>query len=210
LNGMSTPPIKKILAPIVPYVTIGVGLLVFHSVWAAILSYHAAMIAIMVASPGNPMKRPFQGRGFLLPLAAGLAGASAGILLFLFWPLPGLTENISSYVRSIGLNEGTWPAFLIYFILVNPLIEEFYWRGHLAAVSRGIELNDLMFSGYHLIVMAGLVEMIWLVIVFAFLTVGAWFWRQINKANGGMLASIISHTAADATIMLVIYFISGR
>jgi hypothetical protein len=208
---MNPSPLKKVLAPIIPYATIGIGLLVFHSAWLAIVGYHAGMIAIIYLSgAGSRLKESFRGNGFCIPVIAALAGACGGTLLYILWPYLGIAGGLNSYLRSIGLDERTWPAFLAYFIVMNPLIEEYYWRGYLAPVGKGIGLNDLAFSGYHLIVMAGLLEPVWLLAAFVCLTAGAWFWRQMNRLNGGLLASTVSHLTADATVILTIYFMSVR
>ncbi|MFH0768589.1 MAG: CPBP family glutamic-type intramembrane protease [Chloroflexota bacterium] len=203
--------VKKILLPIIPYITIGIGLLVFHNAWLAILGYHAGMVAVIsLSKTGMDIKRAFQGKRYWVLFISALAGAGGGILLYVLWPQLSVPDDINSYIRSIGLNERTWPVFLVYFILINPLIEEYYWRGYLAGVAKGISLNDLLFSGYHLIVLAGQIETIWLIVIFFSLTIGAWFWRQMNRLNGGLLASTISHITADLTVILTIYYISMK
>ena len=208
MNGLL---VKKIFPPIIPYITIGIGLLVFHNAWLAILGYHTGMVAVISLSrPRISAKRAFQSNRYWIPFITALVGVGSGILLYISWPLLSVPDDINSYIRSIGLNERTWPVFLAYFILINPLIEEYYWRGYLAAVTKGIALNDLLFSGYHLIVLAGQMETIWLIVVFFGLTIGAWFWRQMNRLNGGLLASTISHMTADITVILTIYYISMK
>jgi len=203
--------VNRILPPIIPYITIGIGLLVFHNAWLAILGYHTGMVAVIsLSKTGIAIKRAFQGNSYWISFITALAGAGGGILLYILLPLLSVPDDINSYIRSIGLNEQTWPMFLAYFILINPLIEEYYWRGCLGGDAKGIALNDLLFSGYHLIVLAGQMETIWLIVVFFGLTIGAWFWRQMNKLAGGLLASTISHLTADITVILTIYFISMK
>ncbi len=203
--------VKKILPPSIPYITISIGLLVFHNAWLAILGYHTGIVAVISLSKTRiAIKGAFQGNRYWIHFITALTGAGGGILLYILWPLLSVPDDINSYIRSIGLNELTWPVFLTYFILINPLIEEYYWRGYLATEAKGIALNDLLFSGYHLIVLAGQMETIWLIVVFCGLTIGAWFWRQMNMLNGGLLASIISHITADITVILTIYYISMK
>ena len=201
--------VKRILPPIIPYITIGIGLLIFYNAWLAILGYHIGMVAVLLLSKtGITIKRAFQGNRYWILFITALAGAISGIFLYILWPLLSVPDDINSYIRSIGLNERTWPVFLAYFILINPWIEEYYWRGYLATVTKRIALNDLLFSGYHLIVLTGQMETIWLFVVFFGMTIGAWFWRQMNRLNGGLLASTISHIMADITVILTIYYIS--
>jgi hypothetical protein len=202
---------KRILAPVLPYVTIGAGLLVFHNAWLAILGYHAGMIVtILLSGTRVAAKESYRGNRYSIPLVAALAGACAGLLLYLLWPALGFANDPGSFMRLIGLNERTWPAFLAYFILTNAVIEEYYWRGFLGSVGKGIRLNDLVFSGYHLIVLASLLQPIWLMVVFVCLTTGAWYWRQMNRLNGGLLASTVSHLTADATVILTVFCLSTK
>jgi len=128
----------------------------------------------------------------------------------LLWPLLAIPKDISLYLQNIGLTSSMWPYFLVYFILVNPWLEECYWRGYLGSNSQNITLHDLLFSGYHIIVLAGKIDIIWLVIIFFILSLGAWFWRQANRWNQGISASIISHIVADASVILTIYFLTTR
>ncbi len=201
--------VKKIIPPVIPYLIVIFGLVVFHNAWLAILTYHAGMlIVLLLAKEKLSLKRVFENRKYFIVLAGSLAGAAGGSLFYFVWPWLGLNGDISSYTRSIGLTSAIWPGFLAYFVLVNPVIEEYYWRGFLAGGQKGISLNDVWFSGYHLLVLAGLISPLWLVVVFISLTFAAWFWRQINCRNGGLLASMVSHLAADVAVMFTILAMS--
>lgn len=209
MDVMNAQTAERIISPSVPYLTVSIGLLIFHSAWLAMLSYHAGMVVILsLSKTGFSSKRAFKCNNFWIPLITALVGAGGGILLYILWPLFAVPDEINAYLRSIGLSEGSWTAFLVYFILINPWLEEYYWRGYLGTDARGITLNDLLFSGYHLIVLAGYIEAVWLVVLFLGLVIGAWFWRQMNRLNGGLLASTASHIAADITVILTIYYIS--
>lgn len=198
--------LKKILSPGIPYIAVGAGLLVFHNAWVAIVGYHIGMIVIVLLSkPGISVKQLFKSNNYRMPAITAIVGASSGILMYTLWPLLSVPDDTGSYVRSIGLTESTWPLFLAYYIAVNPLIEEYYWRGYLGSNSKGVELNDLLWAGYHIIVLAGKMGMVWLAVVFLVLSAGAWFWRQANRLSEGLLPSAVSHIAADITTIFAIY-----
>lgn len=203
--------IKKIFFPSIPYITVGIGLLLFRNAWVAILGYHIGMVIMILSSEtGIPVKQVFRSNNCRIPIMAAVIGASAGPFLYMFWPLLVVPIDIDSYLQSIGLTGESWPFFLAYHILINPLIEEYYWRGYLGSNTKRITLNDLLFSGYHLIVLAGKVELVWLIIIFLVLTFGAWFWRQFNRLSDGLLASTVSHITADTTVIFTIYFLSMK
>jgi membrane protease YdiL (CAAX protease family) len=203
--------VKKIIAPLVPYITIAIGLLIVHNAWAAMLSYHAAMALILLLSKSRiNIKQGYQGKTFWIPVLMALIGVSAGILLYVLWPHLGVPVEFRQYLRSIGLYGWTWPVFIVYASLVNPLLEEHYWRGYLGSPAKIITVNDVLFAGYHLLVIGGNIGVIWLIAVFLGLTIAAWFWRQINRMNGGLLVSFVSHMTADTAVFLAIYYFAVK
>ena len=207
---MASNVLKKVIAPVIPYITIGVGLLVLHNVWIAIIAYHIGMVAIILVSREHiPLRKLLQTNNYIIPLFTAVLGASGGVLLYLLWPLLSIPPDINVYLQNIGLTQRAWPLFLVYFALVNPWIEEYYWRGYLGSDRKFIILNDILFSGYHVMVMAGKVETIWLLVVFAALMMGAWFWRQSNRVSHGLLSSLASHMAADITVIFTIFWLTG-
>ena len=202
---------KRIYSPLVPYATVGIGLLLLHNAWIAIVGYHFCMITILlIARERISWGRISSIRGYGVITLTALVGGSGGLLLYLLWPLLGIPDNLDLYLITIGLKGNTWPYFIVYFILINALVEEYYWRGYLGSVSKRITLNDLLFSGYHIIVLAGKINIVWLFVVFICLSMAAWYWRQTNRWNRGVLTSIVSHVAADASIIMAIYFLTNK
>jgi membrane protease YdiL (CAAX protease family) len=197
----------RFLAPLIPYPVVGVGFLVLHNVWIAVVGYHAAMFVIVLASRTKiPFKQLFLSRNLRFPAVMSAVGACGGILLYFVWPLLSVSTSVNSRLQDAGLTAQAWPFFLGYFIMVNPIIEEYYWRGFLGSSSKKPVLNDLLFSGYHILVLAGLVAPKWTAAVFAVLAAGAWLWRQTDRISGGLFPSTASHIAADIAIIAVIYF----
>jgi hypothetical protein len=197
----------RVLAPLLPYIVIGTGLLVLHNAWMAILSYHLCMVVILFFAGGKTyfkqINRP--GNYYILIFTAAL-GLAGGLLLYLIWPLLAVPGDIDLYLENIGLTEAAWPYFIAYFIVINPWIEEYYWRGYLGSNSKRIILNDLLFAGYHILVLMGKMNIIWLIAIFVVLSLTAWLWRQSNRMNKGLITSIVSHITADISVILAIYF----
>jgi len=201
--------LKTFIAPFIPYFAVGAGFLIFRNAWAAILSYHLGMaIIIWLCRTKTQFRRLFQSSNYKITLAAALIGASGGIVLFLLRPFILITGTID--IRNFGLTGKTWPLFIVYYVSVNPFIEEYYWRGLLGSVSKRIVPNDVFFAGYHAIVLAGYIGATWLALFLVVLSAAAWFWRQINNASEGLLPSTVSHIAADLTIILTIYSMTVR
>ncbi len=196
----------RLIAPIVPYAAVAVGLSLFHSAWVAILSYHFGM-ALVLRLSGTKLGSdpPFRPGGYRISLISALIGASSGVVLYLLWPHLSVPHDLNAFVRDLGLTPETWPVFIAYYIGVNPVIEEFYWRSFLASDRNRIIINDMLFAGYHIMVLAGKMAGTWLIVIFIILSVVAWFWRQMDRITGSLLPSLVSHVAADITIISAIY-----
>ncbi len=198
--------IQKTAGFLLPYISIGIGIFMFHNAWLAILSYHIGILSIVILSKKKyPLARLFKSRNYNAPVIMGLTGVCGGLLVFLLWPYLAVPGQIADYARGIGLTEKTWPFFVVYFILANALFEEYFWRGYLDNGSIRITLNDVVFSGYHIAVLFGGIGTPWLLAIFLILTAAAWAWRQINRQNEGLLPSVACHVAADISVILVAY-----
>jgi membrane protease YdiL (CAAX protease family) len=203
--------IQRIGAALIPYAPIGIGLLVFHNAWIALTGYHLSLVIILFTARRKiSFTQIRESRNYKILILTFLMGGLGGLLLYWLWPLLAIPEEINLYLQNIGLTAAVWPFFIAYFVLINPWLEEYFWRGYLGSPSKWITLNDLFFSGYHIIVLAGKIDAIWLIPVFIVLSLGAWFWRQADKWNRGILASIVSHAAADISVILTIYFSAIR
>ncbi len=196
-------------APVLPYLAVAIGFLWLHNAWITVAMYYLGMVTIPLASGYKPdLKAAFRRKGFYIPLAMAVMGALGGVLLYFLWPYLSIRPDFSAYMQTIGLNEANWPYFIAFFVLINPWLEESYWRKFLGNNSIKPVWNDVFFAGYHILVLAGLVSIFWLPVVFLVLFLGAWIWRQANRLNQGLLTSIVSHFTADTSIILVIYYMA--
>jgi membrane protease YdiL (CAAX protease family) len=201
--------VKKLLyklAFLAPYVTIPPGLFIFHSAWVALIAYHAVMILIMLVRHYRvSLGQVFNCRNILIIIGMAALGVAAGVAIYLLWPYLNISAGIVDELGSLGLGPGNWAIFLIYFVLVNPLLEELFWRGLLGSASLRPVWHDLAFAGYHAVVLLGKMEYYWLLPVLAALFLGAWLWRQVNRTAGSLLPGIIAHAAADFSVMLAVF-----
>ncbi len=183
-------------------------MLVLHNAWAAMLGYHAlAALVVFFAPDRPPLKQLFACPGSKLTLLAVMFGAGGGVLLYLLWPSLSVAADVSAHLESLGLTRESWPWFLAYMVFVGPLVEEYFWRGYLGPQSRRPVLNDVLFAGYHLLVLGAIVRPVWLIPIFVSIAASAWFWRQLNTYGKGLLAPVASHMAADISVMLAVHFL---
>jgi membrane protease YdiL (CAAX protease family) len=133
-------------------------------------------------------------------------GASSGVTLFYLWDGFGFASDLPDQVQALGLSSSNWIPFIAYFALVNPLLEEYFWRGYLGNTSLNFTVSDFLYSGFHGMILVNKVQTGMLVYGLVVLVVAGWFWRQVARLDGGLLAPVLGHMAADLSILLAVYW----
>jgi hypothetical protein len=196
----------KWLAPILPYLAVAIGIFWIQNALAALLSFHVAIIlSLLFVRSQVPIKILFKSRDIRWVILNVLLCGGSGVSLYLFWSTFEVIGNLSAHVESFGLTRTTWPIFIIYFVLVNPLIEEYFWRGYLGSPTRRLHPSDFLYSGFHGLILLGKMEIVAVFFSLIVLVLAGWFWRQIARADDGLLAPVLGHMAADFTILMAIY-----
>ena len=188
------------------YLSICLGYFWARNAWVTLLGFHAAMIvSLILARPNLPPSILFKNNHPKWSIASVLLCALSGICLYFLRHALGFAQDLHAQLESIGLTTQTWLPFILYAVLVNPVVEEYFWRGYLGSAARGLNLFDPIFAGYHILILVGKANLPAIVLIVIVLTFAAWFWRQIARESGGLLAPALGHMAADLTILLAIY-----
>jgi hypothetical protein len=197
----------NIIASILPYLAIWVGLFLFKSAWASLIGFHVVILfTLAIIRPSLPINILFKSKSPKWILISALFCSTSGIGLYFLWDVFGFTHNLPEQLESIGLNSSSWLAFIAYFSLVNPFLEEYFWRGVLGSNSKKMHLMDVVFAGYHALVLWGKVNPFSILFAVIILTSAGWLWRQISREDGGLLAAVLGHMAADFLILMVIHW----
>lgn len=196
----------KWIAPALVYVAVGVGLFQFHHAWGALIGFHAAIVAsLLIAKPNIPLKTLFTSHNFKWVLLSILVCGSSGITLYLLWNWFGAAPDLATQVESLGLNQATWIPFIMYFTLINPWVEEYFWRGYLGSNTTRLYISDFLYSGFHGLILLSKVQTASIFFALTALVLAGWFWRQLAREDKGLLASVLGHMAADMTILLAVF-----
>ena len=140
--------------------------------------------------------------------ASVLLSSTSGISLYFLWGVLGIAKDLAAQLQSIGLTSSSWPLFIAYFSLVNPFIEEYFWRGVLGNNSKKLYPGDAVYAGYHALALWDRVHPLSILLAVIILTSAGWLWRQMAREDRGLLAPVLGHMIADFTILLTIYWMT--
>ncbi|HSK88914.1 MAG TPA: hypothetical protein VK880_11175, partial [Anaerolineales bacterium] len=147
------------LTPIMPYLAVAVGLFWARHEFLALLGFHLAIIlSLIVARSSIPLSLLFRSRDARWVLLSVLLCGSSGISLYILLSYFGVIGDLWEHVQALSLTSSTWPVFITYFVLVNPLIEEYFWRGYLGSPTMGFYPSDFLYSGFHGLILWGKVQ----------------------------------------------------
>ena len=197
----------KWFTPILPYLAVAIGLFWIQNAWAALLGFHLAIIlSLLLARANIPLKTLFTSNDPRWLLLSILLCGSSGVSLYLFWQDFGVVGDLSTKIQALGLSSSNWVLFIAYFTLVNPFVEEYFWRGYLGSPARAFHLSDFIYAGFHGFIVMNKVPTSSIIYSLAVLILAGWFWRQIARADQGLLAPMLGHMAADFTILMAVYW----
>ncbi len=199
----------KLISILMPYVTVLFGLYVLKNAWIAIAFYHFGITVFLIAGRRNRLlKRVCAGWNPLMAAASVVMSVMIFPIIFFFWGHMQLESTpLKSALANFGLHGTSRFFFMIYFSTVHPFLEELYWRGHLGYGHKHFSWTDFAFAGYHILVLAWFIKPLWLVIAFIVLTAVAYIWRHIAFKLEGLAVPLLSHIAADVSIIVVIYIL---
>lgn len=197
----------KWIAPLLAYLAVAVGMLHFQNAWGALIAFHATIIAsLLIARPNIPIRTLFTNHNFKwIPFSIVLCGSS-GLTLYFLWNNFGLAADLPAQMQALGLSQANWIPFIAYFVLVNPWVEEYFWRGYLGNDTTKLYVSDFLYSGFHGLILINKVQTASILFGLIVLIGAGWLWRQIARRDGGLLAPVLGHMAADLTIALVVYW----
>jgi len=196
----------KSAAPLTAYFTVAIGLFWARSAWAALLGFHAGLLLILILEkPGIPLDLFVKGNHIPTLIGCLLLSASSGLVLYFAWPIFTISPDLAADLASIGLTRETWPGFIAYAALVNPWIEEYFWRGYLGSDSGSILPIDFLFAGFHLLILYGKTNWAWMIFSLFVLASASRLWRGVYRKTGSLLIPALSHMAADFSILMAVY-----
>jgi hypothetical protein len=196
----------KWLTPLLPYLAVAIGLFWIQNAFWALIGFHIAIIlSLLLARSPIPIKILFKSKNIRWVVLNILLCGSSGISLYFLWSSFGVVDNLYGQMEALGLTSSNWPVFIAYFALVNPFVEEYFWRGYLGSPTRGLYTSDFLYAGFHALVLMNKVQTGAILYSLTILVLAGWFWRQLARADEGLLAPVLGHMTADFTILMAVY-----
>lgn len=200
----------KWLAPILPYLAVWAGFFILSNAWLTLLGFHLAIIlSLFWLRPTLRIDTLFKTTKPKYVLLSMFVCFIGGFGLYLLWDMFAVAGDLPDQLARLDLNLSTWGGFIAYFSLVNPFVEEYFWRGVLGNSARQLYIGDLVYAGYHVMVVWNKVPAYSILIMLAALVFAGWFWRQIYRRDGGLLAPVLGHMVADFAILMTVYTRTG-
>ena len=196
----------KWLTPILPYLAVAIGLFWAQNAFFTLLGFHVAiLLSLLLVRSSIPIKILFKSNDFRWVVLSILLCGSSGDSIYFFWSYFGIASDLPADIESYGLTRSTWPLFIAYFVLVNPWIEEYFWRGYLGSSTRGLYPSDFLYAGFHALILMNKMPIGAIIYSLVVLILAGWFWQQLVRIDGGFLAPVLGHMAGDFTILLAVY-----
>ena len=193
-----------------PCIAVLAGLNMLRSAWVAILLYHAVIVIyLFLTRSDRPRPALFRGWHTSTGLGLILLCACSGPLLVFLWPvIENVQGSLSVALDSFGLHGARWWLFAAYYVSLHPILEEIFWRDALAERNRSIDIADIAFATYHMLVLLHFLKIPWVIVVFVILVLVSWLWRRIAGRYHGLAIPVISHMTAGLGIMTATYLLS--
>ena len=203
---------EKYAAASSPYVAVVLGLYIFKSVFLALAIFYSAIVFFIVIKGSKGLLRTiFSGWNSLAAVGSAIVCALGGVVIFLLWPYAKLENvNLTSTLAEYGLRGATCYIFVVVVTILNPLLEELFWRGCFQNNSTKPALIDAVFAGYHLLALVLVINLPTTALAFFTLSGASWGLRFIKHKLGGLAVPYIAHLVADISIIAGIYFLINQ
>lgn len=215
---MTTP--RLLVAVVQPSLVVAWGIWGASDVRVAFLLYVFVACGVMPwvlvgARPGSRgIGLPFRGdragfgRGAILHLLAfGPAMVAAFALLR---PWMGAPEHYQEQLALLHWNPDRFPWYATFFVLLVPLMEEWWWRGQALprCVARfgtrgGVALTAMGFAAYHAFVLLRLYDPLAVALRMTAILGAGVFWTALAHREGRWGLAYLGHLAADISIVVI-------
>jgi membrane protease YdiL (CAAX protease family) len=198
-----------------------VGSYVLHSAIASFLLYHAFCVTTTIVyrrkyGPLDGKKFPHHHWLFLAMSCLIVCFATYALAGYLGWlAQPELVER-GLRRQQIPMNNLSYELLFSYFAIVNPVVEEYFWRGTIYASLRrkhwkiraSSNVDAVLFGSWHwLIVRLFFPPILALVITAGIVVVGELFCRFYERTRSLPALCVLHGLGADVPVLVLLWFV---
>ncbi len=189
-----------------PYVAVGAGLLVLKNAWITLIGFHGVMLAALWFHRREwNVKILWRGGRFLwLPVILISVLALGYGLIQLAAAFPGYGQHLRRMLSGIGLAGTGMAAFAVYVCLVNPVVEEAFWRGLFFEENKRPVLSDVAYGGFHFLLFMPFMFVHYALIAAVSLVVMGYIWRRMAYHQKGLATPLVWHALGDSAVILAV------
>jgi len=216
VNDASLTPAARSVWLLAPSVIVGLAMLPGHHAWLAMIGFHSCMIAALIVH-----RRQIDWRRLLRPpglvtLIGNVIAATLVMSLF-SWMLFAYADRHGGYGAvldrgltgfSVASNSRLW--FAAQLCLLNPLLEELFWRGLFFSDRKRPAATDYCYAAFHFFALIPFMPALQAIIATAGLVGVGYCLRQMARRNGGaLMIPMLWHAAGDIAIVVAIAGLTG-
>ncbi len=185
---------------LIPFLAFGIGMLGVRNAWVALVLYHLGILLALFWHQSRWQWRDLL-RGFHGLAAAALIGSTVVMVLPLVFlgQAKGFTgEAVASHLEAFGLAGIGAPLFVAYFVLLNPPLEELFWRQLFYVPNLWPTFEDVAFGAFHFLIVVAFLPPHYALVMVAMGTLVAWSWRSLRRLFNGVSLPTLGLLSADA------------
>lgn len=207
---------KLLLLLIGPTIMMYIGLQVFENVTITFLLFYGWLLGMPLLGKAFPKERMHLSKQSLL------IGIGSGVIsfIFIFGGMIWLHEYLLD-VEALRVLLVDWGfigpgeiGLVLVLLLLNPVLEEVYWRGYLyekirktGKAAKAIIVTASFYTLYHVLTVMQLFEVAYTLVAVIPVLIAGLFWGYVRERTESITAAIISHGLADLGIVCVYWFI---
>lgn len=183
-----------------PFLAMGTGILFFQSGWIALLLYHLLIVIALVVNRERIFFRKLF-EGFSLFALLIMVVIATG-LYFAITEYAIANEFTGSKVERLVGSCGI--LFCVYLLVVNPVLEELFWRELFASKSKWPTPGDFLFGCFHSLILFLFLPLPGVILVVFTISLVGYGWRRLRWRHSGLLLPWLGHLLADAMLIGVV------
>lgn len=206
---------KLSLLLIGPTIMMFIGLNLFENVAITFLLFYSWLLGAPLLGKALPVERmKLSKQGLLLGTISGMV-----FFIFIFGGMIWLHEYLLD-VEALRALLVAWGfigpgelLLVLVLLLLNPVLEEVYWRGYIFEKirSKGSALSAILVTAafytlYHILTVMQIFEIAYTLVAVIPVAIAGLFWGYVRERTGSITATIIGHGLGDLGIVCVYWF----